>query len=159
MEVLHDLFESNGFSFTAQHVQELHSVLMQGILPEQECGHWRAISLRISGSEDVLPAPDAVPKLMENFFTTTAVSIGNLDTVARVHYEFVKIHPFTDGNGRIARILMNLGLIHLGYFPIIIPKAVRGEYIASLQGDNFETWYQFFLRQIYENHKDYLRFL
>jgi hypothetical protein len=53
---------------------------------------------------------------------------------------------------------MNIGLISLGYFPIIIPVILRREYITSLQGDHFDCWLDFFLRQVYENHKDYVRF-
>lgn len=95
---------------------------------------------------------------MEIFFATLGTHIVTLEDVAHIHYDFVKIHPFADGNGRLARILMNLALLHLGYFPVIIPRVVRGEYIASLQGDHFDQRYQFFLRQVYENHKDYLKF-
>ncbi|MDR3169328.1 MAG: hypothetical protein LBU27_06305 [Candidatus Peribacteria bacterium] len=54
--------------------------------------------------------------------------------------------------------MMNIGLITLGYFPIIIPVVLRNEYITSLQGNHFERWLEFFLRQVYENHKDYVRF-
>jgi Fic family protein len=82
----------------------------------------------------------------------------SLEEVARIHFEFVKIHPFVDGNGRIARLLMNIGLISKGCFPIIIPVVLRNKYIHSLKGKHFERWLAFFLKQVYENHKDYVRF-
>jgi Fic family protein len=76
-----------------------------------------------------------------------------------LHFEFVNVHPFVDGNGRIARLLMNIWLISIGYFPIIIiPAVLRNDYISSLQGKDFQKWFDFFLRQVYENHKDYIRF-
>jgi hypothetical protein len=53
---------------------------------------------------------------------------------------------------------MNLAIISIWFLPIIIPVILRNEYISSLQWDNFDKRYQFFLRQVKENHKDYLRF-
>jgi Fic family protein len=95
---------------------------------------------------------------MTSFFSAHFISPHTLEDVARLHFELVKIHPFVDGNGRIARLLMNIGLIDLGYFPIIIPVVIRNEYIYALKDKHFERRYDFFLRQVYENHKDYLRF-
>ena len=159
MDTLHDMFEKNGFRFTKHHVLDLHRQLMTGLLSEKDCGAWRKIQVRISWTTEELPSPQQVPDLMEDFFATIANKIETLEDVAHIHYDFVKIHPFVDGNGRIARVLMNLALVSLGYFPIIIPRMLRQEYIDTLRGDRFEKRYQFFLWQVYENHKDYLRFL
>lgn len=53
-----------------------------------------------------------------------------------VHYKFVFIHPFYDGNGRTARLLMNLILMKFGYPPVIIKKQERLEYYEYLEMAN-----------------------
>ena len=58
---------------------------------------------------------------------------------ATFHYRFTRIHPFDDGNGRMARLLMNMILIKHGYTVAIIPTEERGQYINSLtQADKTE---------------------
>ena len=54
-------------------------------------------------------------------------------TVATFHYRFVRIHPFDDGNGRMARLLMNMILMKHGYTVALIPREERGEYINTLE--------------------------
>lgn len=63
---------------------------------------------------------------------------------ATFHYRFVRIHPFDDGNGRMARLLMNMILIRHGYTVAIIPIRERNRYIESLeQADKSEDLAQF----------------
>ncbi len=52
---------------------------------------------------------------------------------ATVHYRFVRIHPFDDGNGRMARLLMNLILIRHGYTVAIVPIDQRDRYLQELE--------------------------
>jgi Fic family protein len=148
------------FSITQEFILSTHSILMQKNLPLQELWMRRAINISVSGSEDVFPTYHEVPWLMSTYFDTTVASDSSLEKISAIHCEFVKIHPFTDGNWRIARLLMNLALINAGYFPIIFPVSVRAEYISSLQWEQWcEKFLSFFLRQCYENHKDYARHL
>ena len=55
-----------------------------------------------------------------------------LEAYVRAHTSFVRIHPFFDGNGRLARLLANLPVLFAGYPPIVIPAESRAEYIMSL---------------------------
>jgi Fic family protein len=52
---------------------------------------------------------------------------------ATFHYRFVSIHPFDDGNGRMARLLMNMMLMQAGYAPVIIPTHSKEEYLLALE--------------------------
>jgi Fic family protein len=157
MQSLDNLFTEKPFTIDEPFVLQLHQDLMRGLVEKSDLGQWRRIGVRVTGSEDVFPNPLKVPEKMKTFFSDVS-SLHSLEDVAKLHFEFVKIHPFVDGNGRIARLLMNIGLISLGYFPIIIPVVLRNEYITALQGNHFDYWLEFFLGQVYENHKDYVRF-
>lgn len=53
--------------------------------------------------------------------------------LGKAHYDFVLIHPFDDGNGRVARLLVNYILIRLGYPPLIIKSADKKNYLAALR--------------------------
>lgn len=55
-----------------------------------------------------------------------------LEAYVRAHTSFVRIHPFFDGNGRLARLLANLPVLYAGYPPIVIPSEARIDYIAAL---------------------------
>ncbi len=84
-------------------------------------------------------APDAVPALMDDWFEIINSFLKEkLDSdqaviaYAEIHVSFVRIHPFFDGNGRIARLVANLPVVNSGLPPIIIPIEKRREYIQLL---------------------------
>lgn len=63
---------------------------------------------------------------------------------ATFHYRFIRIHPFDDGNGRMARLLMNMILIKYGYTVAVVPVEERGQYIGMLeQADKTEDLAEF----------------
>lgn len=65
--------------------------------------------------------------------TLTSPSFDILATVAKLHHDFVLIHPFDDGNGRVARMLVNYVLLHEGFPPIIVPTDEKKDYLAALR--------------------------
>lgn len=70
---------------------------------------------------------------------------------AKLHYEFVLIHPFDDGNGRMARILMNLVLMQYGFPPAIIKTEEKDTYFAALRqadGGQFEVFAEYIANRI-----------
>ncbi|MBR0212733.1 MAG: Fic family protein, partial [Alphaproteobacteria bacterium] len=95
-------------------VLQIHSCILSGI-DNANAGCFRKVPVRISGSRTVLPNPLKVPDLMEQFnhwLKTTDEEI--ILKAINAHYRLVTIHPFKDGNGRTARLLMNLMLMQSG---------------------------------------------
>jgi Fic family protein len=79
-----------------------------------------------------------------------------------LHKNIAQIHPFIDGNGRTARLLMNLLLFQQGYPIVIIPPLLRVDYLDSLRAadkGNDEVFYLFISRLVIEAQKDYLRLI
>jgi Fic family protein len=79
------------------------------------------------------PPPAAVPALMGDFARWLGVAADTPETAFVAHRRLVEIHPFNDGNGRAARLLMNLVLIRGGYPPVAMRPVDRPGYIAGLQ--------------------------
>jgi len=119
---------------TAKEVLALHDLVLKGI-DDDNAGHYRRVPVRISGSAVVLPNPRKVPALMDDFqvWLTHAHDIHPVAFAGEAHYRLVSIHPFVDGNGRTARLLMNLLLMMAGYPPAIIRKRDRLAYIGALE--------------------------
>lgn len=138
---------------------EIHKNLLSWI-DKENLWSYRKIQVFISWSDDRLPKSSEVPKFMKNFIDFANSKQENiLRKIAKIHYDFVKIHPFVDWNWRIARLLMNFYLVKNGFLPIIFPVITRLEYIKSLWKDKtFEDFYKYFLWQTSENLNDYLRF-
>ena len=113
------------------HIQE---VILKGI-DDENAGHYRNVPVRISGSAVILPNPRKVPAMMAEFaaWLRTKNNLHLVEFAAEAHYRLVTIHPFTDGNGRTARLLMNLILMMSGYPPAIIRKRDRLAYIGALE--------------------------
>lgn len=75
-------------------------------------------------------SPEETPAMMNDLMQNYRGRIHNhefhpVQTAALLHYEFVRIHPFDDGNGRIARLLMNYVLIKNGYPPVVIKSSEK----------------------------------
>lgn len=81
----------------------------------------------------VFPSPAEVPALMGDFSGWLGAAPDTPDTAFTAHRRLVDIHPFNDGNGRTARLLMNLVLIRGGYPPVSVRPEDRPDYIAGLQ--------------------------
>ena len=114
-------------------VLQIHSYILSGI-DNANAGCFRKVPVRISGSRTVLPNPLKVPDLMEQFnhwLKTTDEEI--IFKAINAHYRLVTIHPFKDGNGRTARLLMNLILMQSGFTPAIIRKIDRKRYLDALE--------------------------
>ena len=79
------------------------------------------------------PSPAEIPALMGDLAVWLRTVSNTPETAFTAHRRLVDIHPFNDGNGRTARLLMNLILIRGGYPPVAVRPQDRLEYIRSLQ--------------------------
>jgi len=115
-------------------ILDIHRLILQKI-DNTNAGRMRTVEVRIAGSEVKMPNSLKVPKLMDDFINW--LSGDNRDHSAKVaadaHFKLVSIHPFVDGNGRTARLLMNLLLMQDGYPPALIRKEDRRAYINSIE--------------------------
>jgi len=92
------------------------------------------------------PAPDAMQHLMGLWFEKYgefSTAIGSkkeaVESYTQMHISFTSIHPFWDGNGRLARLISNLPLLYNQYLPIVISTERRREYIALLSAYNMTS--------------------
>ena len=121
---------------------------------EEEKGIYRLRKVHIEGASFVPAKPDLLPKLMKKFFDWLGKnrnSMNIVDFTALVHEKFTFIHPFIDGNGRCARLLINLLLMQKGFPPIVILKTERKKYIRTLEEahkDNYGPFVNFIARNI-----------
>ena len=101
-------------------------------------------------------APDwqDVGNLMKNLveFICKNKKMNPVELAGRTHYQFEKIHPFGDGNGRIGRLLINFILWHGGYPILIIEYKKRKSYYKALQKDE-EYFVSYFIRRYLTVHK------
>lgn len=113
--------------------REIHRTIRVGVY-KREPNH----VVTKSGDRHFYAEPNAVPGLMADLIDwfNSAEQRDNIHPLVRaaiLHHEFVAIHPFDDGNGRMTRILMNLSLMRAGYPLAIVPVDDRLNYYASLR--------------------------
>lgn len=130
---------------TEKHILAIHKIILAGI-DDFWVGRYRETEVFIRGVNITLPQPHKVPYLMNEF-------IGWLEhqrkehpvrVAATAHLKLVTIHPFVDGNGRTARLLMNLILLINGYPMTIIRNEERVKYLDALNAaqtkDNLQPY-------------------
>ena len=138
--------------------------LFYSLIDEAQAGQYRKEKVIISGSKYPVPPHEKIEPLMNEFFhwlSTQEKLQHPVEFAAKAHKEFVFIHPFVDGNGRVARLLMNLCLLRQGYTMAIIPPVLRGEYIALLEKahEDDTAFVNFIAERVEETQKDLLRLL
>lgn len=125
---------SENLVITEAVIQKLHHLFYSGIDADQ-AGKYRDYQVFITGTEYLPPAPEEVPKQMKAFVRSLQEKKKTLHPVelaAYAHRRLVDIHPFADGNGRTARLLMNMILVNQGYCVVSIPPILRLDYINAL---------------------------
>src|SRR6266404_3766426 len=113
-------------------IREIHRLILAQVDPE-EAGRYSRHQRMIAGSSLVLPTPAEIPAAMGDFAAWLAAAPTGYDTAFAAHARLVAIHPFSDANGRTARLLMNLLLMRAGFPPLVIGPEHRSAYIDALQ--------------------------
>ncbi|MFV1917765.1 MAG: Fic family protein [Patescibacteria group bacterium] len=161
---------SKNKNFNKADVLDIHRIVVSGLVEPKKTGHIRAgtvyiVNVEPDGKEEVAYTPPKalrVPSLIDELINWLAEA-KDLHPVIRAglfHYQFVKIHPFTDGNGRVARLLTLLHLYQSGWD---FKKALvledyynrdRKKYYLNLQtgrrykerqGVNLTSWLEYFV--------------
>jgi cell filamentation protein, protein adenylyltransferase len=116
-------------------VLKIHSLIMDKII--KEAGQLRTVQVYIRGSNHIPPPARDVPLYMMQWVRWLSSDDAFLyDPVTRAaiaHHGFEALHSFTDGNGRVGRLLLNLQLMQDGYPPALILREWRTRYISALQ--------------------------
>jgi Fic family protein len=170
LEIIDEEAKKNIEKITEQLIKKLHRVVIDRILPPEDAGEYRKKQVVIRNSENgeitFRPPPAIeVPFLMREFFywlnQTTSEQLHPVLKAGIAHHELVRIHPFIDGNGRVARVLATLILFLGGYdirrffsleeyydrdsasYYANLQKATQGDLTAWLEYFTYGTAYEF----------------
>ena len=131
------------FSFDVPCLLEVHQLLTSGTYDQRR---WDAgerpgsfkLGDYVVGARAVGEDADDVPALVEGLLAEVSEAVGPgssgsaLTVAAYLHAELARIHPFADGNGRVARLMMNLALMRLGHPPVVVFEEDRLAYYGAL---------------------------
>lgn len=119
---------------TLETLQQLHQLVMDKIDPH--AGELRKVQVYIRGAGFTPPPAKDVPLYIAQWLqwldSDTALHYDAVVRAAVAHHDFEAIHPYTDGNGRVGRLLLNLMLMQYGYPPALVLREWRPRYIQAL---------------------------
>jgi Fic family protein len=146
-------------------VKMFHRLFYKGI-DEENAGMWRKANVIVTGSDYRFPAPESLENQMLDvidWIENEREKLHPVQFASALHLRFVSIHPFIDGNGRVARLLMNTALIQDGYLLAIIPPVLRNDYMSAIRtyqsrGDA-ELFCDFIAERVLEREKEIIRLL
>lgn len=144
-------------------ILELHRLFYEKI-DSEKAGHYRTMPVFISGSKYAVSPPARIESDMKKFvkwFNDNEHKLPTPEFAALAHQKFVFIHPFIDGNGRVARLILNLALIRGEYTIALIPAILRHEYVQSLEMSHKSpsVFVDFIAERIIATQMDLLRLL
>ncbi len=153
----------NSYQITEEDALTMHRMFYTGIDAEA-AGKYRDRPVFITGSKYEVCPVERIEEEMKNLFQWACSARNKYHPVqfaAQLHKRFVFIHPFIDGNGRVARLLMNTALIQDGYMLAIIPPVLRHEYISLLERahEDDQPFMDFIAERVLESEKEIMRLL
>ena len=151
LDLIKALVKEKRQALTEADILDIHRTILAKI-DDTNAGRYRSVPVRIAGSTVVLPNAMKVSDLMKGLIKW--LNSPNTDHPVKIaadgHYKLIMIHPFVDGNGRTARLLMNLLLMQGGYPPALIRKEDRRRYINSIETAGLEGRLEDYYQVIYE---------
>ncbi len=132
-------------------IKSIHSLILKNI-DNDNAGKYRNQNVIISGAEHIPPDYVLVQDKMEEFINwyKTCSNIHPVLKAAKLHVDFVGIHPFIDGNGRVSRLIMNLELLKSGYQALNIRNDKKSAYYEALDIAHCHNDYSLFYNLIAE---------
>lgn len=162
IEYLEDLVREN-LVLTQRDILNFHYLLLKGTENSDNAGVYRKVPVTISGTAHQTTPPFLIQKDMEDLLIWHNEALTqNLNPVIRaalLHTKFARIHPFIDGNGRTARLLLNTELLKAGYPMAIIKKEDRAEYYDALESVGWLEDFNKIVEFMQENVKETTKFM
>lgn len=124
----------NKEELTEWQIRNIHRLILKGI-NDSYAGVYRDKDVLIAGASHIPPEHIMVKEKMSFFiqkYNKEFATMHPIERASRVHADFVLIHPFIDGNGRTARLLLNFELMKNGYPPVVIKTEDRLSYYENL---------------------------
>lgn len=146
IQLIRKMAFDNTYQITEEDIKKIHEIVMKGVITS--AGEYRNYDLEVRGAGFT---PPPFYEISENMKEFTSMLNDNTDELrpiefaAQVHYDFVWIHPFEDGNGRMARLLLNLVLVRNGYPFAVIRSVDKTKYLKSLRQMDVEREFEPFL--------------
>jgi Fic family protein len=132
IQLVQDLILENK-KLSERDILDIHKAIMSGIM--STAGEYRRYDVHIVGASFAPPPPyqiqEEIKQLLE-FVNENPAELRPVELAAHAHYYLAWIHPFDDGNGRMARLLMNLILLKNRYPFAIVRKVDRKKYLDTL---------------------------
>lgn len=147
-----------GKSLIERDIKDIHRLVLKEI-DNENAGGYRKENVIISGATHIPPDSIFLNEKMEQLLINYNKWIKEYHPLvvgALLHGEFVKIHPFIDGNGRTARLLMNFEAIKNGYPPIIIKNNIRSSYYEALDKAHMTADYTDFVKLVLSSEEESL---
>jgi Fic family protein len=147
---------------TEKDILYCHNLFSSNIPNFIDTGKYRKIEVIISGSKKILPKAEDVSEKMEKYIEWLNKNRNTLHPVmfaAESHRQLVNIHPFTDGNGRISRLVMNTFLYQDKLFPVSIPILRRTDYYNISERNDSKDFGNFIAGLELQTIKDLMRYL
>ncbi|MEK7110160.1 MAG: Fic family protein [Patescibacteria group bacterium] len=165
LNYLYDFIEKDKRSTISEvFIRSIQSLIVRET-EKQEAGKYRSGNVIITGSNHTPPDSSEIPSLMEGlvkWIKNNEKKLHHIELAAIIHHKLVFIHPFFDGNGRTARLVMNLILMQKGYPIAMILKNDRKRYYDALdKADKSEylSFINFVAQSVERSLNIYLRIL
>lgn len=165
LDFLYELIEQNKKNTISEHlIRQIHSLVVKEA-DKGIAGVYRNGDVFISGSDHTPPSGFRVPEEMNTLVKWIKKERYNyhiIELSALIHHKLVAIHPFWDGNGRVARIIMNILIIQAGYPMTIILKNDRRRYyrvLSEADKGNYKNLCEFLAQNVIRSLNVYLQIL